>query len=78
MDVKNWPIKMAEHQRIDAFKLRHWRRVLRIPWIAGRSNQSILKEINPEYSLAEAEVIILWPPGMKSGLTGKYLDAGKD
>ena len=44
-------IKMAEHQRIDAFKLWCWRRLLRVPWIARRSNQSILKEINPEYSL---------------------------
>ena len=44
-------IKQAEHQRIDAFKLWCWRRLLRIPWTAKRSNQSILKEINPEYSL---------------------------
>ena len=43
--------KMAEHQRIDAFELWHWRRLLRVPWTARRSNQSILKEINPEYSL---------------------------
>ena len=42
---------MAEHQRIDAFKLRCWRRLLRVPWTARRSNQSILKEISPEYSL---------------------------
>ena len=41
----------AEHQRIDAFKLWCWRRLLRVPWTARRSNQSILKEINPEYSL---------------------------
>ena len=44
-------IKKAEHQRIDAFKLWCWRRLLRIPWTARRSNQSVLKEINPEYSL---------------------------
>ena len=44
-------IKKAEHRRIDAFELWCWRRLLRIPWIARRSNQSILKEINPEYSL---------------------------
>ena len=44
-------IKKAEHQRIDAFKLWCWRRLLRIPWTAWRSNQSILREINPEYSL---------------------------
>ena len=48
---KNWTIKKAECQRIDAFELWYWRRLLRVPWIARRSNQSILKEINPEYSL---------------------------
>ena len=48
---ENWPIKKAEHQRIDAFELRCWKRLLRVPWTAQRSNQSILKEINPEYSL---------------------------
>jgi len=47
----SWTIKKAEHQRIDAFELWCWRRLLRVPWIAKRSNQSILKEINPEYSL---------------------------
>ena len=47
---ESWTIKKAEHQRIDAFQLWYWRRLLRIPWIA-RSNQSILKESNPEYSL---------------------------
>ena len=48
---ESWTIKKAEHQRIDAFKLWCWRRPLRIPWTARRSNQSILKEINLEYSL---------------------------
>ena len=47
---ESWTIKKAEHQRIDAFQLRGWRRLLRVPWTARRSNQSILKEINPEYS----------------------------
>ena len=47
----NRTIKKAEHQRIDAFELWCWRRLLRIPWTARRSNQSILKEINPKYSL---------------------------
>ena len=47
----SWTIKKAEHQRIDAFKLWCWRRLLRVPWTARRSNQSTLKEINPEYSL---------------------------
>ena len=48
---ENWTIKKAECQRIDAFELRCWRRLLRVPWTARRSNQSILKEISPEYSL---------------------------
>ena len=46
---ESWTVKEAEHQRIDAFKLWYWRRLLRIPWTARRSNQSILREINPEY-----------------------------
>ena len=48
---ESWTIKKAEHQWIDAFKLWCWRRLLRVPWTARRSNQSILKEINPEYTL---------------------------
>ena len=48
---ESWTIKKAEHQRIDAFELWCWRRLLRVPWPARRSNQSILKEISPEYSL---------------------------
>ena len=48
---ESWTIKKAEHQRIDAFELWCWRRLLRVPWTAGRSDQSILKEINPKYSL---------------------------
>ena len=48
-----WTIRNAEHRRTEAFKLWCWRRLLRIPWTAKRSNQSILKEINPEYSLEE-------------------------
>ena len=48
---KSWTIKKAECRRIDAFELRRWRRLLRVPWTARRSNQSILKEICPEYSL---------------------------
>ena len=51
MDVKSWTIKKVEHQRIDAFEMRSWRRLLRVPWTARISNQSILKEINPEQSL---------------------------
>ena len=48
---ESWTIKKAERQRIDAFELWYWRRLLRVPWTASRSNQSILKEISPEYSL---------------------------
>ena len=48
---ENWTIKKAEHWRIDAFELWCWKRLLRVPWTARRSNQSILKEISPEYSL---------------------------
>ena len=47
---KSWTVKKAEHQRIDAFKLWCWRRLLRVPWTTKRSNQSIIKEINSEYS----------------------------
>ena len=68
---ENWTIKKAEHHRIiDAFELRCWRRFQRVPETARLSNQSILKEISPEYSLeglmAEAEVPKLWPPDAKS------------
>ena len=48
---ESWAIKKTECQRTDAFELRCWRRTLRVPWTARRSNQSVLKEINPEYSL---------------------------
>ena len=48
---ESWTVKKAEHQRIDAFELWCWRRLLRVPWTAKRSNQSIIKEISPEYSL---------------------------
>ena len=52
-DCDSWTIKKAEHQRIDTFELWYWRRLLKVPWIARRSNKSILREINPEYSLEE-------------------------
>ena len=48
---ESWTVKKAERQRIDAFELWYWRRLLRVPWTARRSNQSVLKEISPEYSL---------------------------
>ena len=56
---ESWTMKKAEHQRIDAFELWCWRRLLRVPWTARRSNQSILKEISPETP-------VLWPPHVKS------------
>ena len=69
MDVC-WTVKTAECQRIDAFELWSWRRLLRVPWIARRTNQSIVKEISPEYSLeglfAEAEAPKLWLPDVKN------------
>ena len=49
---ESWTVKKAEHRRIDAFELWHWRRLFRVPWTARRSNQSILKEISPGISLA--------------------------
>ena len=52
-ECESWTIKKVEHQRIDAFELWCWRRLLRVPWTARRSNRSILKEISPEYSLEE-------------------------
>ena len=78
---ESWTIKKAEHQRIDAFELWCWRRLLGVPWTARRSNQSILKKINPEYSLEgltlKLKVPILWPPDMKSWLR-KDPDVRKD
>ena len=71
---ETWTIMKAECQRTDAFKLWCWRRLLKIPWTARRSNPSILKEINPEYlgrTHAEAEAPIPWPPDVKSRLIGK-------
>ena len=68
---KSWTVKKAEHQRIDAFELWCWRRRLRFPWTARRSNQSILKEISPGCSLERLMLKlnttpILWPPHVKS------------
>ena len=79
---ESWTIKKAECQRIDAFELWCWRRLLRVPWTERRSNQSILKEISPGCSLEglmlEAETPIFWSPDMKSWLIWKDSDAGKD
>ena len=63
---ESWTVKKAECQRINAFELWCWRRLLRVPWTARRSNQSILKEISPGLIDAEAETPILWPPHWKS------------
>ena len=71
-------IKKAECWRIDAFELWCWRRLLRVPWTERRSNKSILKEINPEYGMTDAEAPVLWPADAKSLLIGKDPDAGKD
>ena len=76
-DCESWTVKTAEHQRIDAFKLRNWRRLLRFLWTVMRSNQSILLKINPEYSL-EGLMLKLQSPDMNSQLIAKDLDAGKD
>ena len=77
-----WTIRKVECGSIAAFELWCWRTLWRVPWTAKRSNQSILKEISPEYSLgstdAKAEAPILWPPDVKNWLIGKDPDAGKD
>ena len=82
---ENWTIKKTEHWRIDAFKLLCWRRLLRAPCTVGRSNQSILKKINTEYSLeglteAEAPYFDYEEPNSdaKSRLIRKYPGVGKD
>ena len=79
---ESWTVKKAERRRIDAFELGCWRRLLRVPWTARRSNQSILKGISLEYSFGrtdtEAEAPILWPSNAKNQLIGKDPDAGKD
>ena len=81
MWCESWTIKKAERQRIDAFELWCWRRLLRVPWTARRSNQSILKEISPGCSLEGLMLKLklkLWPPDVKSWLTWKDPDAGRD
>ena len=75
---ESWTIKKAECRSIDAFELWCWR----VAWTTRTSNQSILKEISPEYSLEglvlKLKLQILWPPDEKSQLVGKDPDAGKD
>ena len=78
----SWTIRKAERQRISAFKLWFWRRLLRVPWTARRSNQSILKEINPDYSLEglmlKLKLQYFGHLMRKSQLIRKDPDAGKD
>ena len=73
---ESWIIKKAEHQRTDAFKLWCWIRLLRVPWTARRSNQSIIKEINPEYSLELK--LHYFGYLMQKADSEKEPDAGKD
>ena len=86
---ESWTVKKAEHRRTDAFELWCWRSLLRVPWTARRSNQSILKEISPgcsleglmlklKYSNIGAKPPILWPRHTKSWLIGKDSDSGRD
>ena len=77
---ESWTIKKAEHWRIDAFELWCWRRLLKVPWTARRSNQSILYQswIFIGRTVAEAETPILWPSDAKNWLIGRDPDAGKD
>ena len=79
---ESWTLKKPEHWRIDAFELWCWRRLLKVPWTARRSNQSILKENQSWIFIgrteAEAETPILWPPAVESWLSWKDPDAGKD
>ena len=80
---ESWTVEKADCQRTDAFKMWSWRRLLRVLWTAKKSNQSILKEINPKYFFiertdVEAEAPVFWSFDVKSQLTGKDPDAGKD
>ena len=79
---ESWTIKSAERWKIDAFELRCWRILLRVPWTARRSNQSILKEITPWIFIGrtdtEAETPILWSPDAKSQCIWKDPYVGKD
>ena len=77
----SWTIKKTEHQRIDAFELWCWRKLLRVSWTARRSNQSVLKETNPEYSLEGLMLKLMlqyFGHVMGGADSGKDLDAGKD
>ena len=79
---ESWTVKKAEHWRIDAFELWHWRRLLQVPWTAKRSKPVSPKGIQFWIFIGrtgvEAETLILWPPDAKNWLTGIDPDAGKD
>ena len=79
---ESWTVKRAERRRVDTFELWYWRRLLRVPWTARRSNQLILKEISPGISLEgmmlKLKLQYFWPPHAKSWLIGKDSDAGRD
>ena len=77
---ESWTIKKAEHQRIDAFELWYWRRLLRVSWTARRSNQSILKETSPEYSLEGLKLKLQYFDHLmrRADSFKKKPDAGKD
>ena len=77
---KSWTIKKTECQKIDAFELWHWRTLLRVPWTARKSNQSILQQINPDCSLdgLMLKLKLQYFGHVKNLLIGKNSDAGKD
>ena len=78
---ESWTVKKAERRRIDAFELWCWRRVLRVPWTARRSNQHFERDQPWDFfgrNVAKAETPVLWPPHAKSWLIGKDSDAGRD
>ena len=75
---ESWTIKKAECQRIDAFEFWCWSRLLRLPWTARRSDQSMIKEISPEYSLEGLMLKLHWPPDAKSYIISKGPDSEKD
>ena len=77
---ESWTVKKAECQRIDAFELWCWRRLLRVPWTAKRSTSPSYRRsvLGVHWKDSEAETPVLWPPHAKSWLTGKDPDAGRD
>ena len=78
---ESWTIKKAEYQKIDAFELCFWKRLFKVPWTARRSNQSILKEINPEYSLEglvlKLKLQYFWPPDVNSQLMLEKIEGSR-